>query len=268
MIPKIIHYSWFSKDPIPEQIQQFIATWKKIMPDYEYILWDGKKLEEINNTFANEAVSVRKWAFAADFLRLYAVYHYGGIWLDTDIEVFKSFDPFLNNRVFIAHEAGAKGFKRKFHWLTGHCFGAEKNHPFIKDCLDFYTDRHFIRTKSSVFPQNYQFDMIIIPEVMATVAQNYGYNDDGFNDNKQLLKEGIQIYPSYYFDKPMYNSIKKVYSVHREAGGWRPDNEGKKMNYSGTNQRKGRFLWKVKITIQKNLARYLHIAIIKAEYKK
>lgn len=262
MVPKIIHYSWFSNDPIPDHIQQFMATWKKIMPEYEYVLWDGSKLAKINNTFANEAISVKKWAFAADFLRLHAIYYYGGIWFDTDIEVFKSFNPFLNDRMFIAHEAGAKGYNRKFHWLTGHCFGAEKNHPFIKDCLDFYTERHFIRTQSKAFSQDFQYDMTTIPEVMATVALKYGYNDNGFYDNEQQLKEGIHVYPSYFFDKPMYNSMKKVYSIHREAGGWRPGNEGKAPNFAGTTPRKGRLINKLKVTVQKLLLR-VHISIVR-----
>lgn len=266
MIPKIIHYSWFSDDPIPDYIQELMSTWKKSMPDYEYILWDGAKLKEINNTFANEAVSVKKWAFASDFLRLHAVYQYGGIWLDTDIEVFKPFDIFLNNQVFIANEAGAKGHGRKFHWLTAHCFGAEKQHPFIKDCLDFYTKRHFIRTTNKSYPVSFQYDMTISPEIMATVAKNYGYDDYGFNDEDQFLREGIHVYPSYYIDKPMYSSMDKVYSIHREAGSWRPNNEGNLPNYEGTNPRKGKLIIVVKIFLQKMLAKF-NIAIVKISRK-
>ncbi|MBE8719325.1 glycosyltransferase family 32 protein [Sphingobacterium pedocola] len=262
MIPKIIHYSWFSEEPIPSHIQELMMTWKKLMPDYEYVLWDGKKLADINNTFANEAVSVRKWAFASDFLRLYAVYHYGGIWFDTDIQVFKSFDSVLDNRVFIANEAGAKGYGKKYHWLTAHCFGAEKGHPFIKDCLDFYTERHFIRTTSKKFPPNFQFDLTICPEIMATVADNYGYDNYGFRDDEQLLKEGIHVYPSDYFDSPQYKSMKRVYSIHREAGSWREGNEGKMLNYKGTNPKKGRILQFFKILFQKLLAS-VSIAVVR-----
>ena len=74
MIPKLIHYSWFSGEPFPKHIEELMKTWKEHLPDYEFMLWDASKLAEVNNTFANEAVSMRKWAFAADFIRLYAVY--------------------------------------------------------------------------------------------------------------------------------------------------------------------------------------------------
>lgn len=88
--------TWFSGDPYPESIRYMMSTWKKFLPDYEIWLWDMNRLKsEVNSTFANEAVSVRKWAYAADVTRLFAVYKYGGIWLDTDVEVFSSLDPFL-----------------------------------------------------------------------------------------------------------------------------------------------------------------------------
>lgn len=108
-------------------------TWKRILPDYELRLWDGKALQEVDLPFAHEAASVGKWAFAADQLRIYAVFTYGGIWLDTDVEVFKSFDPFLEHRMFIGHEDGVAhhySFPQQLITLLGsHCFGAEKGHP-------------------------------------------------------------------------------------------------------------------------------------------
>jgi len=263
MIPKIIHYSWFSGEPIPAHIQELMATWQKFMPDYEYVLWDGKKIAGINNTFANEAISVRKWAFASDFLRLYVVYHYGGIWFDTDIEVFKSFDSVLDNRMFIGREANMHGHSPKMRWLTAHCFGAEKGHPFIKDCLDFYTERHFIRTTNKKFSQEFQFDLIISPEVMATVARSYDYNWDVFCDKEETIKESIHIFPSDYFDSPRYKSMKRVFSIHRAMGGWRPGNENYIPDYSGSNSyTKGKFFFCLKTFIHKFLNK-IGIAIIK-----
>ena len=141
MIPKIIHYSWFSGEPMPEFFLQVMDTWKKVLPDYELKLWDANALKEANLTFANEAFQARKWAFAADAIRVYAVYHYGGIWLDGDAIVYKSFDPFLNCKMFIGKEYVIEfhhdGTNHNTSSLTSHCFGAEKGHPFLKDCVDY-----------------------------------------------------------------------------------------------------------------------------------
>lgn len=184
LIPKIIHYTWFSGEEFPEDIKACMETWKKVLPDYEFILWDAKKLAEINNTFANEAVSVRKWAFASDFVRMYAVYTYGGIYIDTDIEMYKSFDPYLKHRMFIGREGNerwdgsgsAKRYISTFSLLTSHCFGAEPGHPYLKECLDYYTNRHFIRTDNKDYPEDMRYDMMISPIIQARVAERWGYD--------------------------------------------------------------------------------------------
>ncbi len=235
MIPKLIHYSWFSGEPFPEHIQTLMKTWKKYLPDYEFMLWNAEKLAEVNCTFANEAVSVRKWAFAADFIRIYAVYTYGGIWLDTDIEMFKSFDPFLEHRMFIGGEANFHEIPKK-RYLTSHCFGAEKQHPFLRLCYDYYKDRHFIGCKNNIIPLQMRYDMTIIPKIQAKLAKEfYGYDDDGFKDEHQLLSEGIHVYPSDYFDSPRYHDMTNVVCIHRAEGGWRPNNKHNISDYSSTN---------------------------------
>jgi len=231
MIPKIIHYSWLSKSPFPEHTAQLIAGWKKLLPDYEFMLWDSSKLEEINSEFVYEAVSARKWAFAADVIRLFAVHKYGGFWMDTDIELFKSLDEYLNDKLVIGGEANFHNIPKQ-RYLTGHFFGAEKEHPFLELCLSYYKDRHFIVCKDERLPQEMRYEMTIVPEVMAKIAISfYGYNSDGFIDEHQHLKEGIHVYPSDFFDSPRYKSMKNVVCIHRAEGGWRPNNE----NYYKTN---------------------------------
>ena len=157
MIPKIIHYSWFSGEEMPESFIQMMDTWKKHLPDYEFKLWDRKALDEANIMFANEAISVRKWAFAADAIRVYAVYHYGGIWLDGDAAIYQSFDPFLKFRMFIGKEHSDEfqinGRGTYVHRLTSHCFGAEKGHPFLKDCVDYYLNSNLLCHQSQ-YPLN------------------------------------------------------------------------------------------------------------------
>lgn len=244
LIPKIIHYTWFSGEEFPDDIKACIDTWKKVLPDYEFILWDAKKLAELDNTFANEAVSVRKWAFASDFVRMYAVYTYGGIYIDTDIEMLKSFDPFLKHRMFIGREGnefwtwGGKRFASTYSYLTSHCFGAEPGHPYLKACLDFYSKRHFIRTDNKDYPEDLRYDMIILPVFQSRIAELWGYDGTREHDHIQQLKDGLVIYPHDYFDQPKYNSMKNVVCIHRQYGGWRSNSKGHFATFGDTHERK------------------------------
>lgn len=230
MIPKIIHYSWFSGEPMPKAILGFIETWKKYLPDYELVLWDAERVKEVDNLFVQEALSERKWAFAADVVRLYAVYHYGGIWLDTDVEVFKSFDRFLDYRMFIGKETTPyyqqDGSGRHLLGLTSHCFGAEKEHPFIKRCLDFYQDRHFVLSKDQSLPERLRYDMRLMPDMQACIADaEFGYYGSVKDlDREDVLKEDIHVFPTIYFDIPKYSSMDSVYAVHHVHGAWLPQN--------------------------------------------
>lgn len=94
MIPKIIHYTWFSNDPMPDKVLRCMASWQQIMPDYELKKWDMDAIKHIDVPFLKEALAAKKWAYAADFVRMYAVFYEGGIYLDTDVQVYKSFDRF------------------------------------------------------------------------------------------------------------------------------------------------------------------------------
>ena len=226
MIPKIIHYSWFSGDPYPQWISKCIDTWKTHLAGYEFILWDMNRLKEIDSDFVREAISVKKWAFAADYVRLYAVYNYGGIWLDSDVEMFKSLTPLLDCDMFIGKESWPDSDGHVY--LTSHCFGAMTAHPFVKECLDYYSNRHFIINKQSTPPQ---LDMTTISYMQATKALAYGLDWDVKHKNRpQKLTNGVMVYPSYCFCRPLYTSMKKVYCIHRCAGGWRnKDIDGRDM---------------------------------------
>src|SRR5690606_40794226 len=101
MIPKKIHFCWLSGDEYPDLIKKCVNTWKEKLPDYEFILWDTNRFDLDSNIWVKQAFETKKYAFAADYIRLYAVYNYGGIYLDTDVEVIKSFEDLLDLPYFI-----------------------------------------------------------------------------------------------------------------------------------------------------------------------
>lgn len=138
MIPKIIHYCWISGDPFPEKIQKCVDSWKRVLPDYEIVVWDYEKAHAIGSKWVNEAIKTKKYAFVADYIRFYALYNYGGIYLDSDVEVLKSFDDLLQLRYFIGREKHSRGA------IEAAVLGAEKGIGWMKVCLDYYKNRSFI----------------------------------------------------------------------------------------------------------------------------
>ena len=105
MIPKIIHYCWLSGDPFPDLINKCIDSWHNILSDYEFMLWDTRKIDVNSNLWLKQAYENKKYAFAADYIRFFALYHYGGIYLDADVEVLKDFKSLLIEKQLLGEEA-------------------------------------------------------------------------------------------------------------------------------------------------------------------
>lgn len=136
MIPKIIHYCWFGKNPYPEEFKTYLNEWKTICDDYQIIEWNESNFDVSCNSYVEEAYRSKKWAFVTDYVRLWAMYTYGGIYMDTDVQVLKSLDKFLINEAF-------SGFESSVYVPTG-IMGAEKGNPIVKALLDEYDNRHFL----------------------------------------------------------------------------------------------------------------------------
>ena len=122
MIPKVIHYCWLSGDPIPEKLQRCMDSWKKFLPDYEFVLWDLERFDIKTSQWVKEAFEARKYAFAADYIRLYAVYNYGGIYMDMDVEVVRPFDDLLASPYILGLESEKGGW----------CIWSRKIQPFFE----------------------------------------------------------------------------------------------------------------------------------------
>ena len=104
MIPKIIHYCWFGRGEKPSQAQMCIESWKKILPEYQLKEWNEDNFDINQNRYVREAYENRKFAFVTDYVRLYALYNEGGVYMDTDVEVLGSYDSFLHHHAFSGFE--------------------------------------------------------------------------------------------------------------------------------------------------------------------
>jgi len=197
MIPKIIHCCWLSGDPLPALYQQCVDSWKRHMPDYEIMLWDKKRFPVDEVRFVKQACEARKWAYAADYIRLYALYNHGGIYLDMDVMVYRSFDPFLQHAAFSSIEFDPTVFYKTIKHKTpiglgveAAVLGAKKEHPWIGDIMEFYRDKEFIND-----PKYYW--SIIMPRVMTKVSvEKYGFK---YVPVYQVLNEDIHLYPPDVF---------------------------------------------------------------------
>ncbi len=212
MIPKIIHFCWLSNDPYPDKIKRCIDSWSRVLPDYEIWLWDLNRLGDAANGWVREAFSARKYAFAADFVRAYALYNYGGIYLDSDVEVLKPFDSLLDFPYFFCRESGG--------WVVeAACMGAEKGLPLFKLLLDYYADRHFIAPDGSL-------DMKPMPTIMHHIIHNR-YDVHLIESPAEFNREprALSVLPSDYFSPidtctMAVGITDRTIAVHHFAGTW------------------------------------------------
>lgn len=196
MIPKIIHYIWVGGKEKPVDIKRCMATWKKHLEGYKVIEWNESNFDIEQHPFVKAAYEAKKWAYVSDYIRAYAIYNYGGIYLDTDILLLDNFDDFLNHRAFV-------GFENPNYPFTA-AFGAEKGHPLVKDMLDYYDE---LDTYHFDFKNNNTISVsdILINKYGCKVGNMY-----------QVLKEGIAVYP----DTILCNPSEKSVSIHVFTGTW------------------------------------------------
>ena len=160
MIPKIIHYFWVGKKPIPIQFQKNIETWKSLCPDYQIIEWNENNYDFSKIPYMKEAYDAQKWGFVPDYARLEIIYNWGGVYLDTDVELIKPLDQMLLYK-------GFAGFETKEYVNFGQGFGAEKGNRLIKDVMMGYENLHFLNEDGSL-------NMIPSPQINTQRLLEYG----------------------------------------------------------------------------------------------
>lgn len=232
MIPKTIHFCWLSGEAFPKLVKECIQTWQQILPEYRIKCWTMENFNINSIPFVREACSRRKWAFAADYIRLYALYTEGGLYLDSDVWVKKSFDDFLKYDFFSAVEYNP-GFEKlgsaqlldvdgnlkdiSTRCVPGMCIqaailGGIKGHPFLRECLSHYEKNHFILPDGSLNNE------IIAPDVLARVAVDFGYR---YKDEIQILDSNMLILSSDFFAGSIFLKTPKTIAIHCCSGSWR-----------------------------------------------
>lgn len=229
-IPKVIHYCWLSKDPYPLKIRRCMDTWKKVMPDYRIKLWNTDNFDVNAIPYVRQAFEARKWAFAADYIRMYALYTEGGIYLDSDVKILKPFDNFLSYSFFSSMEhhptqlirtntacmIAPDGTRIGDGYISGMqiqaaVMGAQAGCPFVKDVLDWYADKNFLNPDGTLGTQ------LLSPQIYAMVAEKYGFL---YKDTDQSLDGQIQIFRSEIFAGNKHEVTPASYAIHLCAHSW------------------------------------------------
>lgn len=223
-IPKIIHYCWFGRGEKPEIVKNCISSWEKMLLDYQIIEWNEDNFDINSNPYIREAYKARKFAFVSDYVRVHALYYQGGIYLDTDVEVFKPFDNLLHHESFW-------GFEQE-NYIATSTIGSEKGNKLIGRFLKSYEGKSFIKEDGS-------YDELTNVAIVTRILENAGLKKDGTYQEMEGL--GV-FYPQVYFSPYDYINCrnlknKETYAIHHYHKSWLPP--------------KARFKSKIKMTLAK-----------------
>lgn len=207
-IPKKIHYCWFGKGEKPDLVKMCIKSWNIYLKDYEIIEWNEENFNVKRNKYVKEAYESKKFAFVSDYVRLYALYKYGGIYLDTDVEVFKKFDDLLDNDSIWGYE--------QENYIATSTIGSKKENKIIGEFLDLYKNKNFIKKDGT-------FDEFTNVAMVTEILRNKGANLDG---GFQKI-DGATFYPQTYFSPYDYINCRKLitkdtYCMHHFFKSWLP----------------------------------------------
>lgn len=209
-IPKKIHYCWFGKKEKPDIVKKCIKSWKEKLKEYEIIEWNEENFDITSNEFVRQAYNCGKFAFVSDYVRIYALYNYGGIYLDTDVEIIKEFtDDILENESFW-------GFEEK-NFIATSTIGAKKGNEFIKKFLDAYDNKKFINDDGKI-------DTLTNVAIVSEMIKKIGVKLDG---TFQSIDGIATIYPQEYFSPYDYincysKKTNNTVAIHHYYKSWLP----------------------------------------------
>lgn len=210
LIPKVIHYCWFGKNHIPEKNKRWMESWSKCCSDYEIVEWNETNYDVTSNKYMMEAYEAKKWGFVSDYARMDIIYRYGGIYLDTDVELVKCLDDLL-------YQTGFFGFQSLTEVASGLGFGAVKGSSIIKEMRDVYNNLNFTKEDGS-------YNLIACPIYQTEVLKKHGLIANG----EYQIVDNITIYPEKVLCGKSLQTRSIIltdttYAIHHFDGSWLSD---------------------------------------------
>ena len=214
MIPKIIHYCWFGRNPLPELAQKCIASWKKYLPEYEIKEWNEDNFDVNSIPYTAEAYKAKKYAFVSDYARFWILYKYGGLYFDTDVEVIKPMDDIIARGPFMGCENEAGKGATTLGVAPGLGLGVNPGLGLYNEILKYYQDISFIMPNGS-------YNQTTVVEHVTGLLESHGIETkDGI-----MYCCGVYIYPKEYFCPMDYKTGRltitdKTYTIHHYMASW------------------------------------------------
>lgn len=198
MIPKILHYCWFGETPLPKEYEDFVNRWIELHPGWQIIKWDENNSPLAEYPYLKNALANECWANMSNFLRLYGLFQWGGIYLDTDMLLVKSLDELLSEECFFGFEEGEDGSAS--YWVNNAICGSQKEHRFIGECIKYILEKFDGTEQANLSAPQLITDLLVRRKGL----KKYGL---------QRI-DGITLYPKEYFYPIHYTEIFKLSNIN------------------------------------------------------
>nr|WP_296480265.1 glycosyltransferase [uncultured Acetatifactor sp.] len=214
-IPKTIHYCWFGKTEIPAHYKKWMESWKKYCPEYEIVEWNEDNYDVHKSRYIRQAYDMGKWAFVSDYARIDIINEYGGIYLDTDVELVKNIDVLLQNDAFC-------GFENFRYVAYGLGFGSRKDNVILNEIKEYYDRMEFLSEDGTL-------KQITCPVIQTEIMKRHGLMCNG----EFQVVEGMTVYPSRILCGMSPHSfriqcnLEDTYAIHHYSGSWLESKQGK-----------------------------------------
>lgn len=218
-IPKIIHLCWFGHGEYDEKMKHCLKTWEEFAPDYKVMKWDEDTFDLDSCTYVRQAYDKKRWAFVTDYVRFKVLQQYGGIYMDTDMELVKPLDDLLDNETVLSFKQQALGMKQ--FGLTSGIIMTKANNTLFNPLIEQFEARSYINESG-------EEDVTPIAKFLTDLLRDRGIRQD----NTLQSIDGVTVYPNEYLCPTIdldnntgdVEVTENTYAIHHFTGTWRtPD---------------------------------------------